>query len=266
MRVALIDADILVYEAAYRSQEAIEWDEGEVTKYADLPEGKRILTEAIEAIVGHVDGSAAILALTHSDRDANFRRSVWSSYKDHREKDGDGRPLLYKALREWLRQNYDVHEKVGIEGDDTIGIMATMPQAWEPVIVSIDKDLDTVPGWHYNWRKRSELGVYYVNEDEAFRNFIFQTLTGDSTDNYPGIPGVGPVTAGRLMNLWSELPPWAVWEEVVATYEERGLTAEDALIQARCAYILQAPQWDAENQKAILWTPPREEDWHEPSE
>lgn len=265
MKVALIDADILVYEAAYRSQDAIEWEPGEVTKYADLPEGQRILTEAIDAIIGHAGAEAALLVLTHSDRDANFRRSVWPTYKDHREKEGGGRPLLYKALREWLRQNYDVHEKAGIEGDDTIGIMATLPQAWEPVIVSIDKDLDTVPGWHYNWRKRSELGVYYVDEDTAFRFFMFQTLIGDSTDNYPGIPGVGPVTAGKLLDLWSELPHWAVWEEVVATYEEYGLTEADALIQARCAYILQAPHWDSANQRPILWTPPREEDY-EPSE
>lgn len=259
LRVALIDADIIVYEAAYRCQENIEWDEGEVTKYADLPRAQDVFNTQIEYILQATKAEDCHLALTNSNRDANFRRAVWPTYKDHREGKGDGRPLLYKALREWCRLNYKVQEKEGIEGDDSLGIMATMDTPWEPVIASIDKDLDTVPGWHFNWRK-PELGVYYVTIDEAFRMHMFQTLTGDSTDNYPGIPGVGPKTAERLLDLWSELPPWAVWEEVVATYESRGLTEEHALAQARCAYILQAPNWDSENQAVILWTPPEESD------
>lgn len=262
-RVALIDADILVYEAAHMAQDTIEWEPGVESRYADLEDAQGILRRQIDGILRKAKCADAILVLTDSDREANFRRTVWPTYKCHREaptpgKDSDGRPLLYKALRHWLREEYGAKQKRGIEGDDTIGIMATMEQDFEPVICSIDKDLDTVPGWHFNWRKGT--GVYYVDEEQAFWCHIYQTLTGDSTDNYPGIPGVGPVRASAYINLWSELPPWAVWEEVVGAFEDRGLTEEDALAQARCAYILHASNWDVENQAVILWTPPREED------
>lgn len=257
-RIALIDADILVYEAAYRCQDTIEWEEGEATVYADFEEAQADFDLSISQIKQDVGAHEEILALTDSDRDANFRRTVWPAYKDHREGPNDGRPLLYKALRGWIREKYVVQEKRGIEGDDTIGILATRMEGVEPIIVSIDKDLDTVPGLHWNWRK-PERGVYYVNEHDAFRNFVYQTLVGDSTDNYPGIRGVGPVRASQLLDYWSELPEWAVWEEVEATFEEWGLSKADALTQARCARILQSEDWDTERQCVRLWTPPREE-------
>jgi DNA polymerase-1 len=202
--------------------------------------------------------AGSVLALTDSDRESNFRRSVWPKYKCHREEKSDGRPTLYKALRQWIRETYDVHQKPGIEADDTVGIMATMPQQWEPVICSVDKDLHTVPGLHFNWRKQED-GLYYVNEEQAFWAHMTQTMIGDSTDHYPGIPLVGPVKASRLTSLWSELPPWAVWEEIVATGADHGVDEDHVLAQARCAYILHASHWDVENQAVILWTPPEED-------
>ena len=260
-RVALIDADILVYQSAYRCQTTVQWDDEESTPMADFVEAVEDFDASVQHIVQKTGASHAILALTDSAREANFRRSVWPDYKCHREtKDkSDGRPLLYAGLRSWVREQYETHQKRGIEADDTVGIIATMEQAFTPIICSIDKDLDTVPGWHFNWNK-SDNGVYYVTEDEAARFHLFQTMTGDSTDNYPGIPGIGQVRATRYMEQWSELPLWAVWEEIVALGEERGVTEDFVLSQARCAYILHATEWDIQNQKAILWTPPREED------
>lgn len=269
-RVALIDADILVYESAYRSQSAIEWDPGEFTTQASMPEAQAGFESCVESILKKTGSSRAILALSDHRREANFRRAVWPGYKAGREaKLGTGRPMLYSALREWIRGKFDVRQKPGIEADDTLGILMTgkingLPPVDKRVLCSIDKDLDTVPGLHFNWRK-AEQGVYLVEPRAAFRNLMVQTLVGDKTDNYPGIPGIGPKRADTILeplgkfyaDRGADYAGYA-WELVVEAYEKAGLTAEDALIQARCARILQAEDWDFETNTVRLWEPPTE--------
>lgn len=268
-RLALIDADILVYEAAYRCQKGIEWEPGEWTHHASMPEAQADFAGCIEFILKNTGSERAILALTDHNREDNFRREVWPDYKKPRDKVGNSRPLLYAALREWIRGEYDVKQKPGIEADDTIGILATgningLPPVNDRVICSVDKDLDTVPGWHFNWRK-PERGVYIVCGFDAFYNHMFQTLVGDSTDNFPGLPGAGPKGAERILEPMRKLEGYEgpyvrseVWKMVVAAYEKKGLTAADALVQARCARILQAEDWDFETNTVRLWTPPEE--------
>ena len=270
-RAALIDADIIVYEAAYRCQEGIEWDPGEISKYADLEDAVDCLDASIAMIEHKVGADEVFLALTDSARELNFRRSVWPKYKCHREAKvgtpSDGRPLLYQALRQYVREEYKVFQKQGIEGDDSIGILATADLDWLPlerVICSVDKDLDNIPGWHFNWRKPERL-VYYITEREADRNFMFQTLTGDATDGYPGIPGIGPKKAEKILNSAEEnQPEWLIrpqfwwWEAVRSAYDCNGFDYDYLMSQARCARILRASDWDTVNQRPILWTPPEE--------
>ncbi len=264
MSIVLIDADILVYEAAYRSQTSIDWEgEGTPTVSADFDMACEDLAASI-AFIGKSTGCEdGVLVLTDSDRDANFRRKVWPDYKAHRGDSKSSRPLLFSALREWLHKSYTTKEKAGIEGDDTIGIMATgdiggLPPVEERVIASIDKDMLTIPGRHFNWRQ-SERGVFRVTEDEAFHMLMLQTLCGDSTDHYPGLPGCGPVGAGRILEDASGQSRREIWEHVVIAFEDRGLVRADALTQARCARILQACDWDFTYDKVILWNEPEED-------
>lgn len=270
-RIALIDADIMVYEAAYRSQEGIEWDPGETTKYADLEDAVDLLEVDIARLEENTNADSLLFALTDSARELNFRRSVWPKYKCHREspagQTGDGRPLLYSALREYLRREYKVFQKPGIEGDDTIGIFATANFDWlaeDRVMCSVDKDLLGIPGWHFNWRK-PEKGVHYVTEREADRNFMMQVLMGDATDGYPGIPGIGPKKAEKILNSveehsseFIECPQHFWWAAVTFAYMAADFDYNYQMSQARCARILRASDWDTVNQRPILWTPPKE--------
>ncbi len=259
MHLALIDADILVYEAAYRAQSAVEWDPGEWTEGASMPEAMADFETRVKSIESAVKAKDSILVLTDSAREINFRRSLWSGYKASREGVSSKRPLLYKALRQWVRDTYEVKQKPGIEGDDSLGIMATgdingFPDVDDRVICSVDKDLKTVPGWHYNWRKHDE-GIQYVSENEANYNHMMQTLTGDQTDGYPGLPNVGPKTAMKILADLHD--PAERWRAVVFAYGDRGFTEGDALVQARCARIIQACDWDFDKEKVILWSPPK---------
>ena len=263
--IALIDADILVYEAAHRSQTNIDWDQdGEAAATADFPQACEDIRANIEFISKKTGCDNGVLVLTDSDRDANFRRRVWPEYKAHRGDSHTARPLLFHALREWMHDDYTVKEKPGIEGDDTLGIMATGDIVGLPadrqarIICSIDKDLLTVPGRHFNWRRASE-GIVTVTDDEAYYNLLYQTLCGDSTDNFPGLPGCGPVGAKRILDDASGQSMREMWEHVVIAFEERDLSRADALVQARCARILQASDWDFNNDRPILWTEPEEE-------
>lgn len=85
----------------------------------------------------------------------------------------------------------------------------------ETCILTIDKDLDMIPGWHYNWVKDSK---YNVDASNATYNFYHQILVGDKgTDNIPGCPGIGEVKAAKLLH--PDMDEDALFETVKTTYE-----------------------------------------------
>ena len=63
-------------------------------------------------------------------------------------------------------------------------------------MVSLDKDFNQIPGWHYNFVKKTH---YYVDKAEGDRFFYTQILTGDSADNIIGLHMVGPVKAAKIL-------------------------------------------------------------------
>ena len=257
--LAICDIDSIVYECAYRAQNGVEFAPGEWTYQGDFPSAKLDFEGVLESIQDATAADDMILALTHEDRDLNFRRTVYPDYKRPRSRADNRRPLLFSALREWVSNTYNVKLKPAIEADDTVGILMTadlpsLPPREERICVAIDKDLDTVPGLHFSWRDPAA-GVVEVTEQEADYTFMLQTLVGDSTDNYKGLPGCGPVTAPRILGDPGESLA-AYWAKVVAAFESKGFTEADALVQARCARILQASDWDFENEEPILWEPP----------
>jgi len=86
---------------------------------------------------------------------------------------------------------------------------------YNSIIVSIDKDLNQVCGYHYNSTKDK---VYYISEAEGIRWFYEQLLQGDSADNIPGLPGIGPKTATKMLAECSG--PEQMEEVAVERYKE----------------------------------------------
>jgi len=82
------------------------------------------------------------------------------------------------------------------EADDAIGIRAYSMGEEDYIICSIDKDLDNLRGKHYNFVKNE---AYYVTEEQAIKNFYRQLLTGDRVDNIPGLSGIGPKKAEKIL-------------------------------------------------------------------
>jgi DNA polymerase-1 len=263
-RTILIDGDVLVYKTAWASEQIIDWGDGLVTLHSKVDEAASAIDAQIENIKKRLEPDEVIVALTcHETK--NFRLDIYPPYKQQRQE--KRKPLVWKNMREHLLNNHAAKIKPNLEADDILGIMATMKGNAERIIVSIDKDFKTIPCKFFNMAS-GELSE--VSEEEANFNFLTQTLTGDSTDNYPGCAGIGPKRAKALLDsaihdAFSDTDPAeysvgnalpVMWRAVIKTFEKAGFGPEFALTQARCARILRASDYDFTNKQPILWSPP----------
>lgn len=180
MRLALIDADILVYRIGFAS-------ENDAEHYALAR-----MREFIEDMLLFNGFGDYELFLTGG---GNYRNevAVTAEYKGNRKA---GKPVHYKALRQYLLDKWNAKLIEGQEADDEIGIRAYSMDVEEYTICTIDKDLDMIRGQHYNFVK----DIFYdITEEEAIFNFYKQILTGDKVDNIKGIKGIGDVKAKRIL-------------------------------------------------------------------
>ncbi len=108
------------------------------------------------------------------------------------------KPHYYTEIRDYLVQHWNAVLVHGEEADDTVSYTATnFYRAGENVtMVHIDKDINNTPGWHYNPDTDT---TYYINKDEALRNFYSQFLLGDSIDCIEGVKGCGKVITKELL-------------------------------------------------------------------
>ena len=159
-----LDGDIILYSVGFASQD-------DPVEYA-----LKSARSACETVMYDLGASRLHIYLTGS---GNYRESVVDDYKANRR--GTDRPTHYAAIKEYMIDTLGAQLIEGEEADDALGYNAVLHGHG---IATLDKDLDGVPGVHYNWKKRS---VYYVSPEDADRFFYAQLLTGDSTDNIRGL-------------------------------------------------------------------------------
>lgn len=282
-RILLIDADVVAYQCASVREHAFEWEPGFWTWHVGFDEVASAVDDAILTFKEKLDADAVRLCLT--DPHDNFRLGVFPAYKMNRST--VRRPLVLYHIKEWLVDNRDAIMVPGLEGDDVMGILATRKTPYEQIIVSLDKDLKTIPGKYVRTRAQfNEDGVKIlgafditdISEEEADRHFFKQALAGDVTDGYPGCPGIGDTIASKIVEQGIKKVPYEhtlargprkgqtetrfedvqtddLWEAVVSHYEAVGLGAEEALTQARCARILRWDDYDFKKKEVKLWRP-----------
>lgn len=127
----------------------------------------------------------------------NFRYDL-ATIRPYKGKRDDRKPEWFTEMREYLANTYGAEFVDGIEADDACATehMKALGLGLNPVLAHIDKDLDMVPGWHFNFNKEK---FYWVDEIDGLRWFYKQMLIGDSTDNIPGIDGVGKIKSEQLL-------------------------------------------------------------------
>lgn len=245
--IALMDGDIFAFEIAAGAEEPIHWGDGLWTLHAFEEPAIARLESRIEELGDSIGADRIIVALSDDD---NWRTKVLPTYKENRV--GQRKPMLLKILKEHLAKTYECFIRPSLEADDVLGILSTWSGLkGEKIIVTKDKDLQTIPGLHYLSHKEDE-GVFEVTQDDADLWHLIQTLAGDVTDGYKGCPGIGAVRARRALE---DLPQDERWAQVVTMFEKAGLSEEEALVQARVARICRASDYDFKNQKVKLWMP-----------
>ena len=115
----------------------------------------------------------------------NFRNdvAVTSPYKGNR--DTAKRPHWYNEMREYLISMHGAVVADNEEADDMLGYNQTDTT----ILCALDKDLNMIPGKHYNWDRDEQ---YEVDDIEALQWFYTQLITGDPSDNIEGLSEKAP--------------------------------------------------------------------------
>ena len=176
---AIVDADIVAFRCS-ASREA-----------TDLTAVEYLVNSSMEQILSQANATSYEAYLTGKN---NFRKLIYPEYKANR-KDKE-RPQFLQDARQILIDRWSAQVCNGYEADDACG-MAQDTVNNSTIICSFDKDLDQIPGLHFNWIKSS---MYEVSELEGIQSLYRSSLIGDSVDNIIGVRGIGVKTAGKIIN------------------------------------------------------------------
>ena len=238
----LIDGDIFAFRCSSAVQKDIDWGNGLWTCHAYLDEAvdylkvytKTVFDALLNKIKIDLDNTKIIYCFSDPNGN-NFRKIINPNYKYNRRT--SRKPTCYNALVDYIKTNNPNNYIFGdyLEGDDCISFLSTENQHKNTsLIISADKDFNTVPNVYFYNINKDELK--FITIEDAFRNLMIQTLTGDTADNYCGCPSIGKIKATRLIN--KEKNPYRLWELVENTFVANGATKEDAMLNFTMAYLL----------------------------
>lgn len=162
-----IDGDIIVYSVGFASED-------DPVSFA--LHSVKVMVQDILDSCGAKNG---IVYLTGSDNYRNQHAHPDFPYKGNRK--DSKKPRHLGAIRDYMVEHMDAVVAEGEEADDLLGIGAVQHGHG---IATLDKDLNGIEGYHYNWKKKD---VYMVSPESADIFFYKQLLTGDATDNIPGL-------------------------------------------------------------------------------
>jgi len=138
-----------------------------------------------------------------------FRHEMYDKYKANRSSMPDELIAQIPSIKEIVRAlNIPILEKEGFEADDLIGTFARMAEerGWSAVMVTADKDfMQLVTDQCVIWDPMKDKSV---DKESIWKEFSIMPdqivemmgLSGDVSDNIPGVPGVGPKTALKLIH------------------------------------------------------------------
>jgi len=185
-----LDGDLIVYRCGFAVQKG---DDVEPVGNA-----LHLVNLTVNGVLDALDGTPDDLTVYLSGP-TNFREGIAKTrvYKGNR--DPLHKPVHGKAIKDYLAKKWDTKYSVDEEADDLVAYShyaMFMEDHESSCIVSVDKDLNMIPGFHYNFVKQERC---YIDRHSAMMFFYTQLLTGDATDNIPGLQGVGKRKAGAYL-------------------------------------------------------------------
>ncbi len=160
------------------------------------------------------DEAVDYMAVIFDASSVTFRNEIYPEYKANRDEPPEELRPQFGLIREATRAfGLPSIEMVGYEADDLIATYAKQAAAEgiDVVIVSSDKDLMQLVNEHVTMLDPMKERV--IGHDEVIEKFgvgpdkvvEVQALAGDSTDNVPGVPGIGIKTAAQLIEEYGDL-------------------------------------------------------------
>jgi len=234
----LIDADYIVYKSCAAAETEIDWGDDTILVTSLFSDAYGATQREITKLKNKF-GTFSDIILFFSDSE-NFRKKILSDYKGHRNRK---KPCGYKRVINKLKEEYEVIIMPTLEADDAMGIYSTKNPG--NIIVSPDKDMKQIPGKLYNLDE-----TFTITPEGGAAWHLIQCISGDQTDGYGGVPGIGVKRAETLFK-----DKGYSWKTVVNAFVDKGLTENDALINARLARILTVDDYDFKRKKPKLWSP-----------
>ena len=279
MTTLLIDADMLLFRTMAANEVVTDLGNEVWVAWAELNTVRQEFWQTIDGWLEHWPGADYRLCWTGPSA---FRKRLAPDYKANRLI--HRKPIAYAVMKRELLDEPTSFQHDEIEADDWLGILAgALREAGEePIVVSGDKDLDQVPGRHWwpagvkreeghgldvlEWVPglKSDKAIEWITDEIYSEKFFYQqVLIGDSTDNIPGCPGIGKVTAKKIVDNFNTAEPVECWQEIVGQFEKALKKKDDlrepatvALEQARLVRILRHGEYNAKTSTVDLWTPP----------
>ena len=190
--------------------------------YYALPPLTRKDGTPINAVMGYCNMIWRLIAETKTDSLAvifdvaskTFRNEIYKEYKANRSEAPEDLIPQFSLIREATKAfNIPYIELAGYEADDIIATYASQAskEGWEVEIISSDKDLMQLV--KDNVKMIDPMKMITIDKEGVFKKFgvypdkviDVQALAGDSTDNIPGVPGIGIKTAAELINKYGDL-------------------------------------------------------------
>jgi DNA polymerase-1 len=235
----LLNCDYIVYKCCAAAETEMDFGDDVIVVTSNFSDAMKCVKRDLDRVqneLGSFDDEM-ILFFTSPN---NFRKKILPEYKGHRQRK---KPCGFKRVIQELRKSYKVILKDTLEADDALGIYATKYPG--NIIVSPDKDMRQIPGKLYNFDE-----VFTVSKEDGAKWHLIQSLAGDQTDGYGGVPGIG---VKRATSLFEE--HGYSWKTVLKAFDDKNLTEEEALVNARLARILTADDYDFTKKEPILWSP-----------
>lgn len=278
--ILVVDGDWLIMNALTASQFDEDWGDGIWTVSCDHNKAWEIMENNLYQFQTRKKAwSKAPMVLFFSSR-PNYRTELAGDYKGNRA--GTRKPAGYWDFEERVKEAYTCIQEPNLEADDSMGILASNPKPYgfkKAVIISVDKDFKTIPNCDFFHLTDGQ--IHQQTNETADYNWRYQTIIGDRTDGYSGIPSFGETTAiefldepyvmrqrertfksgkrkGETVIEWyrDEKPEdYTVWDCMVTLAAYKDMTEDDLILQARLARILRAGDYGIETGEIKLWEP-----------
>jgi hypothetical protein len=196
--IGIVDGDVLIYRSCHKSIK----EELDVRKTFDKIYDEVKMNTACDEYSLHISGGG------------NFRKDLKQNFCKYKGKRRE-KPDNYLECREYIIKKYKPIMKKNYEADDTASVEAYnyIKTGQLYMLITLDKDWKTIGGLFYNLLYNNLSAISKVEGIEFFHQ---QLLTGDAVDNIPGIEGVGPIKANKILkgkNLKDQ------FEAIIKTYK-----------------------------------------------